>query len=148
HGPPVHPPPGDREPRVHRSSVQPRQARSGLPAGRQLIAHVLPTADRSVSLVANRQLIAPLPGGQACLPRAPGRRFPRPVRVTSVGNRQRPHHGGTHARRVRGTPTCHHPPPPPPRPPCQVHLPGPRPIRVLVPQVVAPLPPGRRRGPL
>src|SRR5262249_44803468 len=64
-------------------------------AGRQLIAHVLPTADRSVSLVANRQLIAPLPGGQACPPRAPGRRFPRPVRVTSVGNRQRPHHGGT-----------------------------------------------------
>src|SRR5262249_49145204 len=95
---------------------------------------------------ANRQLIAPLPGGQACLPRAPGRRFPRPVRVTSVGNRQRPHHGGTHARRVRGTPTCHHPPHP--RPPCQVHLPGPRPIRVLVPQVVAPPPPGRLRGPL
>src|SRR5262249_21148337 len=64
------------------------------------------------------------------------------ARVTSVGNRRRPHHGGTHARRIHGTPTCHHSPTR--RPPCQVHLPGPGSLPVLVPQVVAPLPRVRR----
>src|SRR5262249_60657475 len=74
-------------------------------------------------------------------PRPPAR-----FRVPSVGNRQRPHHGGTHARRIHGTSTCHHSPSP--RPSGQGHLPGPGPLRVLVPQVVAPLPAGGRRGPV
>src|SRR5512142_687736 len=68
------------------------------------------------------------------------------IRVTTVGNRQRPHHGGTHARRIHGTPTSHHAPPQ--RPTCPVHLSGPGPLRVLVPQVVATLPRGGRRGPV
>ena len=55
-----------------------------------------------------------------------------------MGNRQRPHHGGTHARRVHGTTTCHYTPPQ--RPFCPVHLPGVGPLRLLIPQVVAPLP--------
>ena len=33
------------------------------------------------------------------------------MRKSSAGNRQRPHHGGTHERRIRGTPTRHHSPP-------------------------------------
>src|SRR6516165_2717088 len=69
-----------------------------------------------------------------------------PARVTSVGNRQRPHHGGSHAGRIHGTTTCHCPPPP--RPTCPVHLPGSGPLRLLVPQVVAPLPRIRHRRPL
>ena len=63
-----------------------------------------------------------------------------------MGNRQRPHHGGTHARRIHGTSTCHHAPPQ--RPTCRVHLSGPGPLPVLVPQVVAPLPRVGRRGPV
>src|SRR5262245_61214379 len=92
-----------------------------------------------------RPLIAQFSVGWACFPRALDL-LPLfcPTRVTSVGNRQRPHHGGTHARRIRGTPTCHHATPQ--RPVCPVHLPGSGPLRILVPQVVAPLPRvGRRR---
>src|SRR5262245_13262801 len=64
--------------------------------------------------------------------------------VTSVGNRWRPHHGGSHERRIHGTPTCHHSPTC--RPPHPAHLPGAGPHRCLVSQVVAPLPGVRRRG--
>src|SRR5271166_6528692 len=65
-----------------------------LGANRQLIAHLLPTADRSVFVEANRQLIAQFSVGCACLHRAMGL-LPllSPARVNSVGNRQRPHHG-------------------------------------------------------
>src|SRR3954463_1063145 len=117
------------------------------PADRQLIAQFFPTADRSVLVGTTRQLIAPLSVVCACLHRAM-RLPPRlsPARVTSVGNRQRPHHGGTHARRIHGTPTCHHAPPR--RPNYPGRLSGPGPLRVLVPQVVAPLPRVGRRGPV
>src|SRR6266540_2751733 len=69
-----------------------------------------------------------------------------PARVTPVGNRWRPPYGGPHERRIHGTPTCYRPPPRwPPRP---ADLPGAGPHRGLVPQVVAPLPRRRRRGPV
>src|SRR5262245_7549594 len=68
------------------------------------------------------------------------------ARVTSVGNRWRPHHGGSHERRIHGTPTCHCSPPR--RPPRPAHLPGAGPHRGLVSQVVAPLSRGRRRWPV
>src|SRR6516165_9815214 len=116
-------------------------------ADRRLIAHLLPTTDRSVSIRATRWLIATFSVGcawshYAAVPLSPF----SSARVTSVGNRQRPHHGGSHAGRIRGTPTCHQAPPR--RPAGPVHLPGPRPLRVLVPQVVAPLPRVGRRGPV
>src|SRR5262245_32799449 len=120
---------------------------AGVGANRQLIALFSPTADRSVSVAANRQLIAPFSVGSACLCRVLSRLpSPGPATVTSVGNRQRPHHGGSHARRIRGTATRHHAPPQ--RPTCPGHLPGPGPLRVLVPRVVAPPPRVGRRGPV
>src|SRR5829696_4622314 len=73
-------------------------------------------------------------------------RSPSLGRATSVGNRWRPHHGGPHERRIYRTATCHYAPPR--RPPCQVRLPGAGPLRVLVPQVVAPLPRIRQQRPL
>src|SRR5262245_2075458 len=97
-------------------------------ANRQLIALFLPTADHSVIVASGRQRTAPLTVGSA------GRRRPvgpwalrAPARVTSVGNRPRPHHGGTHARRIHGTPTCQRAPPR--RPTSPVYLPGPGPPR-------------------
>src|SRR5215467_4744867 len=108
-------------------------------ANRQLIAHLFPTVDRSLFVESNRQLIAPFSVGSRYLPLTLSS-----ARVTSVGNRQRPHHGGTYARRIGGTPTCHRTPTQ--RPTCPVHLSGPGPLHLLVPQVVASLPPGRRRG--
>src|SRR5262249_28415632 len=66
------------------------------------------------------------------------------VRVTSVGNRQRPHHGGSHERRIHGTSTCHYSPPR--RPLGQGHLPGTGPHRGLVAQMVAPLSRTGQRG--
>jgi hypothetical protein len=59
------------------------------------------------------------------------------ARVTSVGNRWRPHYGGSHERRIHGTPTFHYAPPRRPHRP--VHLPGAGPHRGLVSQVVASL---------
>src|SRR5262249_31840190 len=67
-------------------------------------------------------------------------------RGTSFANRSRPHHGGSHERRIPGTPTCHYAPSR--RPSDLVYLPGAGPHRGLVSQVVAPLPRGRRRGPV
>src|SRR5271157_1776393 len=67
-------------------------------------------------------------------------------KVTSAGNRQRPPYGGNHERRIQRSSTRYHSPPR--RPHCQADLPDARPLRVLVPQVVAPLPGVRRRGPL
>src|SRR5262245_46667534 len=114
-------------------------------ANRQLIAHLLPTADRSLFVRPNRQRIALPAVGPACLQRALRPLSPLPpARVPSVGNRPRPHHGGTHARRICGTPTCHRAPPW--RPACPAHLSGAGPLHVLVPQVVASLPGGGRRG--
>src|SRR5512135_2718928 len=119
-----------------------------LAANRQLIANFLPTADRSVLIELTCQLIAQSSVGCAGPHRAmdPLSRFNSAHRVTSVGNRQRPHHGGTHARRIRGTPTCHLASPQ--RPTCPVHLSGPEPLPGLVLQVVAPLPRIGHRGPV
>src|SRR5437868_5077828 len=108
-------------------------------AFRQLIAQFL--AARAASSSLSSVAVAPL----VCV--VPGNRWaPLLARVTSVGNRWRPHHGGPHERRIRRTATCHYSPPR--RPPCQVHLPGAGPVRVLVPQVVAPLPRLRQPRPL
>src|SRR5512135_411120 len=76
-------------------------------ANRQLIANFLPTADRSVLIELTCQLIAQSSVGCAGPHRAMDllSRFNSAHTVTSVGNRQRPHHGGTHARRIRSTPT-------------------------------------------
>src|SRR5262245_23337880 len=81
--------------------------------------------------------LPPLPAAFAQLPSA---------RVTSMGNRPRPHHGGSDARRIHGTTTCHYAPPRGPRRPG--HLPGAGPHRGLVSQVVAPLPRVRCPGPV
>src|SRR5262249_15164805 len=126
-------------------SPSPRVQRASSPsANRQLIALFLPTADHSVIVASGRQRTAPLTVGSASRRRPVGPWALRaPARVTSVGNRPRPHHGGTHARRIHGTPTCHRAPPR--RPTSPVDLPGPGPLRLLVPQVVAPLPRARRR---
>src|SRR5512135_1817437 len=67
-------------------------------------------------------------------------------RTTSAGNRQRPPRGGSHARRTRGSSSRHHPAPR--RPTRQGRLCRRRPLQVLVPQVVGPLPAGRPRGSL
>src|SRR5262249_59320089 len=81
-------------------------------ANRQLIALLLPTSDRSLFVKPIRQWIALPCVGPACLQRALRPLSPLPpARVPSVGNRPRPHHGGTHARRICGTPTCHRAPP-------------------------------------
>src|SRR5579871_1184305 len=78
-------------------------------ANRQLIVPFFPTADRSVFVESNRLLIVPLAVGYVCFWCAMGLlRLLPPSRVPSVGNRQRPHHGGTHARRIYRTPTCHY----------------------------------------
>src|SRR5512147_1916817 len=128
-------------------AAKPKGPARTLPATRQLIAHLLPTADRSVFVEATRQLIAPFSVGCACFCRVIDLLLLLcPARVTSVGNRQRPHHGGPHARRICGTSTCHHAPSQ--RPTCRVHLSGPGPLPVLVPQVVAPLPRVGGRGPV
>src|SRR5260370_16294547 len=66
--------------------------------------------------------------------------------VTSVGNRWRPHHGGSHERRIHGTTTCHYAPPRPS--PRAAHLPGAGSHRGLVSQVVASLSRVRRRCPV
>ena len=71
--------------------------------------------------------------------------FPK-CRITSVGNRQRPPRGGSHERRTRGSSLSHSPVPR--RPARSGHLRRCRPLRGLVPQVVASLPGGRTRGPL
>src|SRR5262249_56908002 len=68
------------------------------------------------------------------------------ARVTSVGNRWRPPYGGSHERRIHGTPTCHYSPPL--QPLRLVHLPGPGAHRGLVSQVVAPLSRRWRRWPV
>src|SRR5437868_3309639 len=95
---------------------------------RQLIAQFLAdrTASSSLSSVAVLSAVGMASGR---------RRSEWLARVTSVGNRWRPPHGGTHERRIQRTATCHYSPPG--RPPCQVHLSGAGPVRVLVPQVVA-----------
>src|SRR4029453_2167925 len=106
---------------------------------RQHIVEVrgLPTATTSLCLLA----VVPPPWAPPSAP-AP----PPPDRVTSVGNRLRPHHGGTHARRIRRASA--RPYSPPRRPPRQADLLGPGPHRGVVPQVVAPLPGDRPCGPL
>src|SRR5512135_996480 len=106
---------------------------------RQHIVEVrgVPTATTSLSSLA----VAPPPWVPP-----PALTTPPPDRVTSVGNRLRPHHGGTHERRVRRASARHYPPPR--RPPRQADLLGPGPHRGVVPQVVGALPRVRRRWPV
>src|SRR6516165_5077426 len=78
--------------------------------------------------------------GRAVDPTAPV--FPSGSKVTSIGNRRRPHDGGNYARRIQRASACHYSPPR--RPLCPGHLPGVGAFRSLVPQVVAPLPRTRR----
>src|SRR4029450_8983313 len=106
---------------------------------RQHIVEVrgLPTATTSLCLLAG----VPPPWAP---PSAPA--TPPPDRVTSVGNRLRPHHGGTHERRIRRASARHYSPHR--RPPRQADLLGPGPHRGVVPQMVAALPRGRCRLPV
>src|SRR5262245_46823082 len=67
-------------------------------------------------------------------------------RTTPAGNRQRSPRGGSHERRTRGSSSSHYPAPR--RPIRPGHLCCRRPLRGLVPQVVAPLSGGQPRGPL
>src|SRR3954466_11543689 len=72
--------------------------------------------------------------------------LPLVARTSPAGNRQRPHRGGHHERRTHGATARHQSPSR--RPDRQANLLAPGPLRGLVPQVVAPLPGGRARGPL
>ena len=67
-------------------------------------------------------------------------------KMSPAGNHRRPHRGGHHERRLHGASSRHQSPSR--RPARQAHLLDPRPVRGVVPQVVAPLPGGRPRGPL
>src|SRR6516162_5558640 len=67
-------------------------------------------------------------------------------KTTSASNRQRPLRGGSHERRTCGSSSSYYPAPR--RPTCQGPLCRRRPLRGLVPQVVAPLSGGWSRGPL
>src|SRR5438270_583547 len=106
---------------------------------RQHIVEVrgVPTATPSLSSVA----VAPPPWASP-----PALVTPPPDRVTSVGNRLRPHHGGTHERRIRRASARHYSPPR--RPLRQADLLGLGPHRGVVLQVVASLPRVRRRWPV
>jgi hypothetical protein len=123
------------------------QRHDSLPASRQRIANMFPPAHRSAWGSMSHQCIAQTSGGCTRSVRASIRcHIPSPARVTSVGNRQRPHHGGTHEGRIHRTPTGHRSPTQ--RSLRQVNLLDLGPLRVLVPQVVAPLHRVRCRGPL
>src|SRR5262245_53338946 len=104
--------------------------------------HIVEFFPRRTASTSLRLLTASPPSSAA----PPALARPGPARVTPVGNRWRPPSGGPHERRIHGTPTCHRPPPR--RPPRPADLPGAGPHRGLVPQVVAPLPRLRRRGPV
>src|SRR3954462_1163068 len=118
-----------------------------LGANRQRIANLFPPTHRSAWGSMNHQGIAQTPGGCTRSVRASIlSQIPSPARVTSVGNRQRPHHGGTHEGRIHRTSTCHHSPTQ--RSLHHSYLLGSGPLRVLVPQVVAPLLRVRCRGAL
>ena len=83
--------------------------------------------------------VRPVPASIPC-------RMPSLATVTSVGHRQRPHRGNIHEERIYGTPARYHSRTR--RSLRQVGLLGPGALRVLVPQVVAPLHRVRCRGPL
>ena len=68
------------------------------------------------------------------------------LKMSSAGNRQRSHHAGHYERRTHCASTRHQSPSRWPL--CQADLLQSGPRRDLVPQVVAPLPGGRPRGPL
>src|SRR5205814_5207795 len=67
-------------------------------------------------------------------------------KTTPAGNRWRPPRGGSHERRTRGSSSSHYPAPR--RPTRPGHLRRRRPLQVLAPQVVGPLPAGRPPGPV